>query len=175
LRAAHSPSCTTTPPRALQQNRNGSYAAPVAIALSCPSTTTAASQHPARRFAPAVSHARSCAILRRVLSVCASLDTRTMSPASSRRAADAAPFARRRTRAPSRTGSAESRRSRKEQEAQHGSAWEANVCTSGSVTAWESENDEPFAEMLEDVIHALDRLGRRNMGEKRAGRSPISV
>jgi hypothetical protein len=46
---------------------------------------------------------------------------------------------------------------------------------SGSVTAWESENDEPIAEMLEDVIHALDRLGRRDMREKRTGRSPISV
>jgi hypothetical protein len=60
-------------------------------------------------------------------------------------------------------------------ESQFTSAWEANGYTLGTVTPWESEKDEPIADMLDDVIHALDRLGRRNMGEKRADRGAFSV
>ena len=98
-----------------------------------------------------------------------------MAPASSRRAADVAPSVRRRTRLPSRTGSAESVGSRKEQESQCTGAWEASDYTSRSMTAWESENDEPIADMLVDIFHALDRLGRRDNGKRSAGRSAISV
>ena len=43
------------------------------------------------------------------------------------------------------------------------------------MTAWESENDEPIADLMEDIIHALDRLGRRDNGKNGAGRSAISV
>jgi hypothetical protein len=96
-----------------------------------------------------------------------------MSPASSPRAADAAPSARRRTRPPSRTGSAESRKSWEALDLQCATL-EASSYTSGSVTAWESENDEPIAELMEDIFNALDRLERRDMG-KRAGRSALSV
>lgn len=98
-----------------------------------------------------------------------------MPPASSRHAADVAPSARRRTRPPSRTGSAKGWRIEKEQEPQHWSAWEASNYRSGSMTAWESENDEPMAEMLEDIFHALDRLGRRDLEKRSADRSAISV
>jgi hypothetical protein len=91
-----------------------------------------------------------------------------MAPASSRRAADVAPSARRKIRPPSRTGSAESRRSWKETEARHAHVWEANEYT-------QSENDESIAEMMEDICHALERLGRRDHGRKREGRSAFLV
>ena len=55
------------------------------------------------------------------------------------------------------------------------SAWEASSYTSGSTTAWESENDEPIAELMEDIFHALDRLERRDTGTKRALSSAVSV
>jgi hypothetical protein len=152
----------------------GSHAARYETAR-LPSTTTTASHSRTRRFSPAVSHARSCAILRPASSVCASPGTRTMSPARSRRAADVAPSARRRTRPPSRTASVESSRSRKEQESQYMRAWDASSYTSGSMTAWESENDTPIADLMEDIIHALGRLERRDNGKRREGRSAISV
>jgi hypothetical protein len=90
--------------------------------------------------------------------------------ASSRRAADAAPFARRKIRPPSRTGSVESGRSEKEQEWQHGS-----VCDTAEYTGEESGSDEPIAEMMEDIFHALERLARRDSGKKRTSRSTILV
>lgn len=90
-----------------------------------------------------------------------------MSSASSRHAA---PSPRRRTRPPSRTASAERRWSRKELESQYTNAWEARGYNSGSVMGCDSDDDEPVANVLDDVIHALDRLGRRGMGEKRAAR-----
>lgn len=98
-----------------------------------------------------------------------------MSPARFRRAADVAPSARRRTRPPSRTGSVESGWSRKEQDAQYTSAWEARTCTCESMAARESGNNEPFVELMEDVIHALDRLDRCDYGKKRVNGSAISV
>ncbi|KAJ4367507.1 hypothetical protein N0V83_007090 [Neocucurbitaria cava] len=51
------------------------------------------------------------------------------------------------------------------------SAWEASGYTSGSTTAWESENEEPIAELMEDIFHALDRLQRRDTATKRATES----
>jgi hypothetical protein len=129
-----------------------------------------ASQPSARRSFFAVSRARSCAYRRRAPPVCASHDTRTMFPASSRRAADAAPFARRKTRPPSRTGSIEGGRSEKEQEWQHGS-----VCDTAEDTWEESGNDTPMVEMTEDIFHALERLARRDSGKKRTSRSTILV
>jgi hypothetical protein len=98
-----------------------------------------------------------------------------MPPASSRRAADVAPFARRRTRPPSRTGSIESSTREKEQDLQYASVLEAADYMSGYIPTWVSENDEPMAEMMEDVFHALERLVRRDSGKKQVGRSTISV
>lgn len=95
--------------------------------------------------------------------------------ASSRRAAVAAPSARRRTRPPSRTGLAESGASEKSEHLLCLSDWGADSCTSGSMTAWESGNDEPIADLIEDIFHALDRLECRDAGKKRANRSSISV
>jgi hypothetical protein len=54
-------------------------------------------------------------------------------------------------------------------------AWDASSYTSGSMTAWESENDTPIADLMEDIIHALGRLERRDNGKRREGRSAISV
>lgn len=90
-----------------------------------------------------------------------------MPSASSRRAAAAAPSARQRTRPPSRTGSVESRTSRKSDD-WHTSTWEADSFASGSTTAWESENDQPIAGLFYDIFHALRRLERRGNGKKRA-------
>ena len=55
------------------------------------------------------------------------------------------------------------------------SAWETSSYISGGMSTWESENDEPMADMLQDMFHALDRLERRNNGKRSAGRSAISV
>jgi hypothetical protein len=98
-----------------------------------------------------------------------------MFPASSRRAADVAPFARQKTRPVSRTGLIESGRSEKEQESRYASDFEAADFTSGTMPTWESENDQPTAEMMEEMFHALERLARRDSGKNRADRSTISV
>lgn len=78
-----------------------------------------------------------------------------MLPVRSRRAVDGAPSARPRTRQPSRTGSDESRGNWKELEAQ---TWSASSHMSESMTAWESENDEPIADMMDDIVLALNRI-----------------
>jgi hypothetical protein len=135
---------------------------------------TKTSQSPACRSTLAVSHERSCAYLHPVISVCASR-TRTMSPASSRRAAAAAPSARRRIRPLLRTGSAESGWDRKSEDLKFSSAWDSSSYISGSTTAWESENDEPIAELMEDIFHALGRLECRDIGGKSSSRSPVLV
>jgi hypothetical protein len=93
-----------------------------------------------------------------------------MFPASSRRAVDAAPFARRKTRPPPKTGSVEGGRSKIEQEWQHGS-----VCDTAECTQEEFGNNTLMVEMMEDLFHALERLARRDCGRKRMGRSTISV
>jgi hypothetical protein len=58
---------------------------------------------------------------------------------------------------------------------QRSSAWGTGSYTAGSATAWESENDEPIAELMEDIFHALDRLDHRDTGKRREGVSAISV
>jgi hypothetical protein len=98
-----------------------------------------------------------------------------MSLASSRCAAAAAPSVRRRTRPLLRTGSAESGWDRKSGDLKFSSAWGLSSDASGSTTAWESENDEPIAELMDDILYALGRLERRDTGEKRSSRNPISV
>jgi hypothetical protein len=55
------------------------------------------------------------------------------------------------------------------------SAWEADGSLSGCMTTWESENDGPIEDMLEDIFYALDRLGRSDDGKSVLGRSAISV
>jgi hypothetical protein len=53
--------------------------------------------------------------------------------------------------------------------------FEAADFTSGTMPTWESENDQPTAEMMEEMFHALERLARRDSGKNRADRSTISV
>jgi hypothetical protein len=50
-------------------------------------------------------------------------------------------------------------------------------CTSGSVTAWdsESESDEPIMEMMESIFQALDRLDRHDQVQNREDGLAISV
>ncbi|KAF2120559.1 hypothetical protein BDV96DRAFT_269586 [Lophiotrema nucula] len=102
-----------------------------------------------------------------------------MSPSASSRRADAvAPYARRKTRQPSRTGSDESgRRHRKwresDDERMRGS--EPGSCTSGSVTLWEGEEEAPIVELMEDIFEALDRLERRDKGKRKEEANAISI
>lgn len=98
-----------------------------------------------------------------------------MHPASSRRVADVAPSARRRTRPPSRIGSAESLGNRKELESQYANVWRAYEETVEAMTTWVSESDELDTEMAEDIFHALGRLERRDYGKRRPGRSAAPV
>jgi hypothetical protein len=98
-----------------------------------------------------------------------------MPPASSRHAADVAPFASPRTRPPLRIGSAESRTSTKKQESHHLSACDAYSYISGSIQTWPFGKDEPVAESIEVIFQALERLERREYGEKRVDRSALSV
>lgn len=106
-----------------------------------------------------------------------------MSPAgSSRRAAAAAPYVRRKTRQSSRTGSAETRPGRhskwKEPDADDISDDETSSYGSGSLACWESEESEdgePITELMEDIFAALDRLQRRDKGKRRQRENPLSV
>lgn len=52
---------------------------------------------------------------------------------------------------------------------------ETDSCTSGSVTAWESEGDEPITELMEDIFQALDRLERRDINKSRENEHALSV
>lgn len=61
------------------------------------------------------------------------------------------------------------------QDAQRMSAWEAESCLSGCMTTWESENDEPVADMLGDIFYALDRLGKSDEGKSSWDGSLTSV
>jgi hypothetical protein len=45
----------------------------------------------------------------------------------------------------------------------------------GSITAWDLENDEPNAKLMDDILHALDRLACRDTGERRSSRDFILV
>src|SRR5205085_1173449 len=112
------------------------------------------------------------------LSTCAPPDTRAfhrMSPAaSSRRAAVAAPYARRRIRQRSRTGSDENGSSRNSRWKENMSDSEANSCTSGSVTCQQAEG-ENITKLMENICHAMDRLERRNSAQRRGDENAISV
>lgn len=58
------------------------------------------------------------------------------------------------------------------------SAFLSDSCTSGSATAWESEDErEPITEMMEGIFQALDRLERRDLEKRREDQdqNPISV
>jgi len=46
---------------------------------------------------------------------------------------------------------------------------------SGCMTTWESENDEPVADMLGDIFYALDRLGKSDEGKSSWDGSLTSV
>lgn len=119
--------------------------------------------------------ARSCARIRRAPSVRASRDTRTMSCTAAPRAAATTPPPKRRTRPPTRTGSAERRKSWME-ESRCAEAWEARSYTAADMAAWASENDGPIAGLVEDVAGALERLECRRAGQdKGTGRHAISV
>jgi hypothetical protein len=121
-----------------------------------------------RRSLLAVSLERSCAHLHPALSVCAS-HTRIMSLASPRRAVAAEPFAKRKIQPLSRIGLVDSGWDRKSGHVQVKCAW------TGSITAWDSENNEPNAKLMDDIFHALDRLACRDTGEKRSSRDFILV
>ena len=55
-------------------------------------------------------------------------------------------------------------------------AWEASSYTSADLAAWASENDRPIADMMEDVVHALERLECRSAGQdKGTDRDAFSV
>ena len=105
-----------------------------------------------------------------------------MSPTANSRRADAvAPYARRRTRPPSRTGSTESVKSWvsaiSEKDALDWSATAASCGTSGIVTELDSQSEhgEHAAEMIENISQALDRLDRRVGGMKRVNEGAITV
>jgi hypothetical protein len=78
----------------------------------------------------------------------------------------AAPSARQRTRPLTRIGLAEGRKSRTE-ESHCLEACEASNYTSGSTTAWESENDEPMADLIGDTSNVLERLECRGTGKNK--------
>jgi hypothetical protein len=64
----------------------------------------------------------------------------------------------------------------KSREPPYMSLCEANSYFSPSTAAWESENDVPVAEWMEDICNALDRLERRDSSENnKANRDAISV
>lgn len=46
-------------------------------------------------------------------------------------------------------------------------AWKWNNYTSGSMTARESGNDEPIADLMEDILPVLERLERRGAGKNK--------
>jgi hypothetical protein len=55
-------------------------------------------------------------------------------------------------------------------------AWETSSCTSADMAAWASENGEPIAGLMEDVVHALERLECRSAGQnKGTDRDALSV
>ncbi|ORX95410.1 hypothetical protein BCR34DRAFT_196052 [Clohesyomyces aquaticus] len=100
--------------------------------------------------------------------------------ASSRRAAVDAAYPRRRTPPPSRTGLDESGRRRprkwKERDRDGLSGAEASSYTSGSATAWDSDEEgAPVMELMGDIFSALERMGRRDKGKRREDRAAISI
>jgi hypothetical protein len=62
-----------------------------------------------------------------------------------------------------------------ELDVQYTCAWEARSYTSRSMAAWESGHNDPVAELMEDIFHALDRVDCRDSGEKSAGKSAFLV
>lgn len=122
--------------------------------------------------------ARPCAHLRRAPSVCASRDTRTMSPTTPPSAAAAAAHpTRQRTRPSARTGLVDGRKSWTA-ESHFWSAWERGHghYTPAAMAAWPSENDGPSAGRVDEVVCALDRLECRSAGQdKGTDRRTFSV
>jgi hypothetical protein len=43
------------------------------------------------------------------------------------------------------------------------------------VTVWDSEDEEPITELMEDIFHALDRLEQNNRRSRRESSNTISV
>jgi hypothetical protein len=55
-------------------------------------------------------------------------------------------------------------------------ARETRSYTSADMAAWASENDEPIAGLMEDVVHTLERLECRSAGQdKETDRHAFSV
>lgn len=62
------------------------------------------------------------------------------------------------------------------EESHYSKAWEARSYTSAHMAAWASENDEPTAGLMEDVVHTLERLECRSAGQdKGTDRHAFSV
>ncbi|KAJ8104768.1 hypothetical protein OPT61_g10578 [Boeremia exigua] len=85
----------------------------------------------------------------------------------------AAQSTRQKTRPCTKTDLAEGCKSRME-ESRGSDVWEAGSCTSAGMAAWTSENDEPVAAMMENIVFALERLECRAGLDKGTGRDALS-
>jgi hypothetical protein len=82
---------------------------------------------------------------------------------------------RRRTPPSTRAGSAE-RRNSWEGEMRCSHAWGARSCSWADMAGWASENDEPIAGLMEQVVGALERLECRSAGQHKGTiRDALSV
>lgn len=87
-----------------------------------------------------------------------------MSLITAPRATVVAQSMRRKTRPSMRTGSAEDCKSKIEK-SHCLEAWEASKHMFASMAAWGSGNDQPIADLMKDVVHALERLECYSAGQ----------